>query len=192
MTRFAAVWHDSPTKVLTTLLALSIAGAIVVGSGANFTSTSANPANTFTAGNLSQGNSKSGSAVLSATGMKPGDATTGTVEIANDGDIPGVFTLASSGLAETAGTGGGLLSTKLDLVIRDQGDPAAPSAPGTVVYSGKLGALGTQSLGTFAVGEAHRYHFTVTFPDGGAGGADNAYKKASTSLQFDWVSTETP
>jgi hypothetical protein len=38
-------------------------------------------------------------------------------------------------------------------------------------------------------GSDHRYQFTVNFPDGGAGGADNAYQGASTTVEYDWSST---
>ena len=51
---------------------LVIAASAVVGSGAVFTSTSANPANVFTAGNLHHTNSRDGSAILTASSMKPG------------------------------------------------------------------------------------------------------------------------
>jgi hypothetical protein len=31
--------------------------------------------------------------------------------------------------------------------------------------------------------------FTMTFPDGGTGGADNAYQGASTTVDYNWFST---
>jgi spore coat-associated protein N len=163
---------------------------VVIGSGAAFNSSSANPGNTFSAGNLSQSNSKAGAAILTAASMSPGESTTGTVDITNNGDVPGAFSLSSSNLTNTPASPA--FSSKLDLTVEDCGTPAASCASPSSVYSGKLGALGTQALGTFAAGAAHRYRFTVTFPDGGVpsgpSAGDNAYKGAQTSIQFDWQS----
>lgn len=173
---------------LGTLLA---AAAVAVGSGANFTSSSANPSNTFSAGTLSQTNSKNGAAVLTASNMKPGDpATVGTVDIANSGSISGTFSLAKSGL--TNSDLANPLSAKLTVAIKDcgpwTGSPAvAPDCTGgTPVYSGTIGAMGTQALGAFAGGEKHRYQFNVTFPTGGTAGEDNVYQGDSMSVQYDW------
>ena len=56
--------------------------------------------------------------------------------------------------------------------------------------SGKVGAMGAQSLGSFAAGEARTYKFTVEFPDGGvpasATTGDNAYKGSSMSVGYQW------
>ena len=54
MQRFAAVWHASPQKMVGILFALLLAAMMAVGSGANFNSTSANPGNVVTAGNLAR------------------------------------------------------------------------------------------------------------------------------------------
>lgn len=155
-------------------------------SGANFSSTTANPSNTFSGGVLTHSNSKDGSAILTATKMKPGQSVNGNVIITNTGDIPGTFSLNKSALSDTPGANGGALSGKLDLLIED-----ITGAP-TTVYSGKLDVMGNQALGSFAVSEARTYKFTVTFPDGGAPGSDttgdNAYQGSSMSVQYDWTS----
>jgi hypothetical protein len=183
--RLVALWQVSPLKLVGALFALMLAVAMAVGSGASFNAKTANPNNTFTAGNLAHTNSVNG-VLLSADKIKPGESTTGTVDIANSGDINGVFTLAKSGLTDTPSSPA--LSGKLDLKIEDLGNPTATPAPTPVVkYNGKLGSLGSTALGTFSPNEKHRYKFTLTFPDGGAG-ADNAYKGATTSVQFDWES----
>jgi hypothetical protein len=124
---------------------------------------------------------------MTADKMKPGDSINGTVDIVNTGDINGVFTLGKSGLTDTPSSPA--FSGKLDLKVEDLGSPTASPAPTPVVkYNGKLGAMGATALGTFTPNEKHRYKFTLTFPDGGTGGADNAYKGAATSVQFDWES----
>ncbi len=50
---------------------------VAVGSGASFSSQTANPANTFSSGTLVQSNSKSGLAILTGANMKPGDSQDG-------------------------------------------------------------------------------------------------------------------
>jgi hypothetical protein len=191
MKRMLIAIRTSPRKALAALGAVVLAGAVVIGSGADFTSTSANPNNTFTAGNLTHLNSKAGAAILTASLMQPGDDTTGTVDITNDGDVAGDFSLSKSNLVDTPASPA--FSAKLDLVVEDCEDDTTCASP-TEIYSGKLGAMGTIALGSYAVDETHRYRFTVTFPDGGVPPSpttgDNAYKDASTSVQFDWESVQ--
>jgi spore coat-associated protein N len=184
--RLVALWQVSPLKLVGALFALMLAVAMAVGSGASFNAKTANANNAFTAGNLAHTNSGNG-AIMTADKMKPGDSINGTVDIVNTGDINGVFTLGKSGLTDTPSSPA--FSGKLDLKVEDLGSPTASPAPTPVVkYNGKLGAMGATALGTFTPNEKHRYKFTLTFPDGGTGGADNAYKGAATSVQFDWES----
>lgn len=189
MQRITALWQASPLKLVAALFALSLAAMMAVASGASFTSTSANPGNVVTAGNLTHSNSKAGDVILSVSKLTPGESDTGTVDIANTGDVDGVFTLTKSNVVNSDTVNP--LSAKLDLLVEDLGDPASPTAPATV-YSGKLGAMGAVALGTFAEDEAHRYRFTVTFPDGGtpAGPAsgDNAYKGDDVKVDYAWES----
>ncbi|MEI6726403.1 MAG: hypothetical protein WCN81_09300 [Actinomycetes bacterium] len=190
MKRFKVLFGQRRMQVLLTLAVLLLAVSVVIGSGANFTATSANPANVFSAGNLAQTNSKTGAAILTAALMKPGDTATGTVTITNSGNIPGRFSLSTSNLVDTAGANGGKLSAVLTLKITD----------GTnTVYTGPINAVGTVQLpNTFLpsvfpwpAAAAHTYTFTVTFPDGGTPGTattgDNAYKGSSMTMQFDWT-----
>ena len=170
--------------VLLTLTVLVLAAAALVASSANFTATSQNPGNIFTAGNLKHSNSLDTAAIITMVKMKPTDSVEGDVTLTNDGDIPAAFTLTKTITANTLGLTGGDFRSKLDLAITEGGSP---------VWSGKIGAaMGTIPLGTFpaapAVGSSHTYHFKVTFPDGGSGGADNVYKLASCTAQFDWES----
>jgi spore coat-associated protein N len=177
---------SSPRHLLGALLVALLAFGAVVGSGASFTSKSANPSTTFSAGNLAQSNSKEGAAVLTATGMVPGTSTNGTVTIINSGNLAGTFTLSKAGLTDTPGANGGQLSAVLDLSIQDVTSAASPVS----VYSGKVGAMGAQSLGKFAAGEARTYRFTVTFPDGGTPASpttgDNAYKGSAMNVDYQW------
>lgn len=141
-------------------------------------------------GTFSHSNSRSGSPILTATGLKPGESRAGTVVIANDGTIPGSFTLSKSNLSDTPGPNGGALSGRLDLLVDDVTGPGAPAT----VYSGKLAAMPARALGVLTAAQSRTYRFTVSFPDGGAppgdNSGDNLYKGSSTSVRFDWTSTD--
>src|SRR3984885_13855894 len=190
MTRFKALWRASPRKVLLAFGGLMAAAALAVGSGANFNSTSANPSNVFTAGTISHSNSKASAAILTAANMVPGGTATGTVDIKNTGSANGTFTLTHLTPVDTPASPG--LSKKLTLVVTDLGDPTCVTGcPAAVVlYTGTMFAMpSTVALGSFIPAATHRYQFTVTFPDGGANGADNADQAASTTAEYDWSST---
>jgi spore coat-associated protein N len=171
-----------PRRTIGALAVVLAAVGITVGSGANFTAHAANPANTFTAGTLSIGNGPA-TAVLNATNMKPGDTATGTVDIQNTGSIPGAFTLSTSGVTDVSPS----LLAQLDLRVEDCGTYSptgvAPTCgSGNPVYTGKLDAVGTVPLGTFASSAKHRYQFDVTMPSGIA----TSFQGKTASLSFDW------
>ena len=161
---------------------------MAVASGASFTSTSANTGNIVTAGTLQHGNSEDG-AVLDVSGLKPGDSASGTVDITNTGDVAGVFTLSKANIVNSDPANP--LSAKLDLARRGPRSPRGPGRPGRK-YTGKLGAMGAIDLGTYAPGAAHRYRFTVSFPDGGIPSGpttgDNAYKGDNVKVDYNWES----
>ena len=117
MKRMKVLFGQRRLQVLLTLAVLLLAVSVVIGSGANFTSQSANAGNIFTAGNLSHSNNKSG-AILTADKMKPGDMAPGTVVITNDGDIAGAFTLTNSNVTPVLPA----LSALLTVKIFDQDD----------------------------------------------------------------------
>src|SRR5450756_1519584 len=66
MKRMKFLFGQRRMQVLLTLAVLLLAASVVIGSGANFTSTSANAGNVFTAGNLSHLNSNDGTYILRA------------------------------------------------------------------------------------------------------------------------------
>lgn len=183
MNRIKAASKANPRKALLSLCALAVASAVIFASGANFNSSTANPGNTFTGGNLTHSNSKDGSAILTAAKMKPGESKTGVVDIENTGDIDGVFTLSKAVTAETAG-----FASKLALALTDCKSDGCGNANDSSVYSGSVSGMGAQALGTYAPSDVHRYQYVVTFPDGGLNGADNAYKGATTTVRYDWES----
>ena len=148
------------------------------------------PGETFASGVLSPSNSRDGSAILTAPAMKPGDTASGTVTIANSGDLAGEFSLSASNLTDAQGPNGGSLSQRLELEVVDVTEPGAPAT----LYSGRLGDFDAQALGTWPGGAAHSYRFAVHFPEGGAApsdsGGDNAYLSSSASIQFTFTAIE--
>jgi spore coat-associated protein N len=186
------VLADRPRLALGALLTLLLAAAAVVGSGADFTASSANPSNTFASGTLTIANSKEGTAVLTASNLKPGGtAATGTVDIENTGSLSGAFTLSRTAPVDSDGSNP--LSGKLNLTVVDcgtfsgtaptcgDGDDVTKYSGGTIAQMGTAGHL-ISGLGTYAANEKHRYQFTVQL-DGSAG---NAYQGGTSSVEFDW------
>ena len=178
---------------LMTLGALGLliaAGSVAVYSGASFNFKTANPSNIFTAGILSHSNTKTGAAIVTATGMEPGLSQFGTVTIKNTGNVAGTFTVAKSAVVDVAGTNGGLLSSILTIVVSDVTVPATP----VIKYTGTLTAMSNVALGTFAANESHDYKITLTLPDGGVPTSnttgDNAFQGSSMTCQLDWTSVQ--
>lgn len=180
----------SPRRLLIALTGLIVATAVGIGSGANFNSTSANPGALITTGTILVTDSLAGQSVLNVSLMKPGGSSSGTVNIANGGNLPATFTLAEANLVDTPATPA--FSAELTLQVEDLGNPSCTvGCPAAVtVYSGTLGSMGTVTLGTFPAGATHKYEFIVTFPNGGSGGADNAYGGASTRVDYQWTATQ--
>lgn len=178
-----------------TLLALGTALAAVgvaVGSGADFTSRSANPANTFTAGTLSVDDSRDGAAILRPANMRPGGAPeTGTVDIENRGTITAAFSLGRDRLenTDTGEPNPAPFAAKVNLTVTDCGHfegggaPACGDGDDRSVYQGTLAAMDDDApLGDYSPGERHRYLFAASL-DGSAG---NAYQGDAASARFLW------
>ncbi len=72
-------------KILIPLATMSVAAAVMVGSGATWTSTTQSSVS-VTSGTILHSNSKSGK-TLSVSNLKPGDTSTGTLTITNDGKL---------------------------------------------------------------------------------------------------------
>jgi hypothetical protein len=188
MTRIEVLF-DHPKRTLVVLAAVLAAIGIAIGSGATFTAQSANPSNTFASGTLTMSNSKDNAAILTASNIKPGDTTQGTVDIQNTGSISGTFTVSRSALTNSDATNP--LSGVLDLTIKDCGDFAAGTPTcdvgDPVKYSGTLGAMTSSvALGTYAASEKHRFEFKVTFQSG----AGNEYQGDSSTATFQWDATQ--
>ena len=163
-------------KILVPLTTVLAAGAIAVGSGATFTSTSGNTISAVTSGTLTQTNSKDGQAIFTLSNIKPGDTVTGTLTLTNTGSLAGDFSLTE--VSSTNGFAGSDLS--LDIV---------DTTANTTVYTGTFGGLvdGTKSaLGTWAAGAAHTFKFTVKLSQD----APNADQGKTAGAVYAWDSVQ--
>jgi spore coat-associated protein N len=177
-TRWRALTKN-PRRLIIALALILVAILIAVFATATFTSSSANAGNLVATGDLKVDNSNDGAAILTASGLVPGQSAEGTVTISNTGSAEGNFSLTTTNLTDTPASPP--LSGKLDLVIVDTTNATNPNQ----VYSGKVNAVGTIQLGRWAAGEHHSYKFTATFPNG-TPAEDNPYKNSSTSVDFVW------
>jgi spore coat-associated protein N len=199
--------RDGNRKRTLASLALGlIAIATAVGSGADFSARTANPSNTFSAGALSMENSKDGTAILNAHGMKPGDAPkTGVVDIENTGSIDGVFKVSRDELtsSDPGNDNPSPFATKVAIGVVDCGtfginnsaygpEPATPICGDADDHTLYLGSLANQNspieLGTYQPGEKHRYDFEASL-DASAG---DAYQGDSASARYVFDATQTP
>jgi hypothetical protein len=187
MTRLS-ILIKRPKRTLAALTAVLAAVGVAVGSGADFTATSANPSNTFAAGTLSIDNSKEGVAIFTPSNMRPGGPSqSGTVDIKNTGSLTGTFTLSRTNLTDSDAAHP--LSAKTNLVVTDCGvyvDTTAPTC-GDVddvdKYTGTLAAMNSATaLGSYAANAKHRYLFTATLDSS----ADNDYQGDNASARFQW------
>ena len=163
-------------KILLPLTTVLAAGAIAVGSGATFTSTSGNTISAVTSGTLTQSNSKSGQAIFNLTNLKPGDTLNGSLTLTNTGSLPATFSLTEVSSANA------FTSNNLTLDIVD-------TTAGKTVYSGTFGGLqdGTKNdLGTWPAGQAHAFTFTVKL----AGTTTNDDQGKTANAVYAWDSVQ--
>ena len=163
-------------KVLIPLATVLVAGAVAVGSGATFTSTTNNTISSVTSGTLKHTNSKDGAAIFTIpNNLKPGDVVNGTVTITNTGSLPAAFSLTEV-TSTNAFTG-----ANLTLTITENGT----SEP---VYSGTFGGLqdgAKNALGTYTSNEARTYTFSVKLDPTTPNTDQN--KTATATYQWDSV-----
>ena len=133
------------------------------------------------AGALTLQNDRAGTAILQATGLRPGGVAEGTVTVWATGGGDVALALRHEPGTEEPGTGGGRLSDRLALAIDDVTGPGGP----VPVYSGPLAELDELPLVALAGGGApRRYRFRATFP---SGPDDNAFQGAALAATFVWT-----
>ncbi|HEY7198101.1 MAG TPA: TasA family protein [Gaiellaceae bacterium] len=186
-------------QILLTLLVLGVLGAVAgFGSYSAFTATTTNTGDSFAAGSVSIQDDDSGSAMLSLSNAKPGDADTSCIKVKYTGSLDSSVRL----YAATTGT----LPQYLNVTVT-RGTNSNPSfdsctnftpdatnyngdGPG-VIYNGTLSAMPTTWAAgvvdpkaatpeTWTTNEEHSYKFTVTLLD------NNAAQTLNGTSTFTW------
>lgn len=166
-------------KVLVPLATMLAAGAVAIGSGASFSSTSVHTA-TVTSGILHHANTKDG-ATLAISKIQPNQTQTGTLTITNDGNLDSNFTLTPTNATDSfvAGT--------LNLTITETLNGQAKSAP---VYTGDFAGLSKLSAPIVTeplkVGDVATFTYTVALNSD----APNTDQNQSAGARFTYVTTQ--
>jgi hypothetical protein len=147
-------------STLVTLALLLVVLRLTAFSGATFNWRSVNPTNRVAAGTLTFTNSADGTAIISASDLRPGQSQVGTATLTATGDQVGAYTLGHTTLTDLPF--GTQLSSALTLKIEDiTGTPAA-------LYNGTMASFTSVSLGSWSPAAQRTYRFTVTFPTASA------------------------
>ena len=159
-------------KVLVPLATLLAAGAVAIGSGATWTSSTGTQLS-VTSGSLLHTNSRDG-LTLTVTDLKPGDTLSGSLEIENVGSLDSLLTMAETDSSSTFSPGG------LTLVIL-QGT--------TELYRGDFGGLDAAAidLGELDPGQTTDVTFTVSMPV-----SDTANQGRTAGATYTFVTTQLP
>ena len=175
----------------TVILAIASIGTTVY-TFALFTSSAANGSNDFTTGTIDIAVSPA-SAVLTASGMMPGDTSNGTLTVQNNGT--GSLRYAMTTAATNADGKG--LRDQLSLVIRtkDTNTAGCGNFNGTQLYSGALSAalIGDPATGdqgsdrTLTGASSEVICFRATLPIG----TGNAFQGAATTATFTFSAEQT-
>jgi hypothetical protein len=168
------------TLIMSLVMALGAIGLAVAapGGGQRLASAQIQAAS----GAVTISNSRAGQAVFDAPSMRPGQGVSGTLTIGNHGDVAGDFAVRPTGLHDTPGEYGGVLSQRIELVLFDVTD--MPDAK--TIFDGTPASFAQVSLGKFEPGEERDYLFAATLPDGHGLVDDNLYQGSGMSLGFEW------
>lgn len=184
-------------KVLVPLATLVAAGAVAIGSGATWTSTTDTSID-VTGGNLLHTNDRN-NVTLNLHALKPGDTMSGTLTIKNTGDVDSYLQVIETASTNTfgfdEGAGDPLVERDLKLTIKAAGMTApiydgsfGDWANGEVKYVLDAAGPGKNTLTApvaepAAVGESVSITFTVELIDT----ADNDSQAATASASYDFV-----
>ncbi len=171
-------------KVLVPLATLAIAGAIAVGSGATFTSTTASTT-AVSSGAVTHANDVS---KLDIGNIKPGDTIKGTVTVTNTGSLDSTLSLR-----QVSATNGFVADDlQLTLTHTDSGTALTAATP---FYTGDFAKFATKDLGALAAdpdgsGPAKGGSATVQWAVTLKQSAANANEGKSATANYEWVSTQ--
>jgi len=116
-------------------------------------------------------------AILTASNLRPGQSVAGSIALANVGESRGRLTLLRTGMVDTPGRFGGPLSEALLLRVEEVGGGS---------WTGPLAGPDALDLGIMEPGEGRSYKLTLTLPDTGGAGRDNAVQGSSVTIDWAW------
>jgi hypothetical protein len=122
--------------------------------------------------------SGSSHAIITASGLLPGESVGGNIALANVGETRGRLTMLRTGMVDTPGPFGGRLSDALMLRVEEVGGGS---------WTGPLAGPDMLDLGVMEPGEGRSYRLTLTLPDTGPGGRDNAVQGSSVTIDWAWA-----
>ena len=122
--------------------------------------------------------SGSSHAIITASGLLPGESVGGNIALANVGETRGRLTMLRTGMVDTPGPFGGRLSGALMLRVEEVGGGS---------WTGPLAGPDMLDLGVMEPGEGRSYRLTLTLPDTGLGGRDNAVQGSSVTIDWAWA-----
>lgn len=154
-------------------------------STAAFSATTDNGANNWTAGTVALSDNDSGTAMFTATGLKPADSGTRCITVTYNGSLAAAVKLHA--------TASGTLGSHLTLTV-EQGSGNAPAActgfvSESTIYSGTVAGLastastfgtGVGSFAPTAAGQTKSYRFVYTVQD------NQAAQGTTASATFTW------
>ena len=117
-------------------------------------------------------------AIITASGLLPGQSVSGNIALANVGESRGRLTLLRTRMLDTPGRFGGRLSDALQLRVEEVGGGA---------WTGPLAGPDMLDLGVMEPGEGRSYRLTLTLPDTGPNGRDNAVQGSSVMIDWAWA-----
>lgn len=161
---------------------------------AAFTASTGNPANTFGAGNVSLTDNKNGTAMFSASALKPGSTDSQCITVNYTGNVASTVKLSAAYTDATAASTG--LAQYLDFTVQEIGLADNCTTPtGTLTafdatdttlatkVTGGLAAPGVSLGWSPSSSESKRYRFTYTLQD------NNAAQNKTASVGFTWTAT---
>jgi hypothetical protein len=148
-------------------------------SDAFYTTSSKDPANSFSAGTVQVSLSKQGE-LVDGSNLKPGVTRTGSVTVTNS-EQKAKLTLGVSAITNTPSTK--TLADVIRVTVRE-------TSPSSVQrYDGLLQDLSNVALGTFAAGERRGYEIELNWP---AADDDTARAGVRTGFEFEWTALSEP
>jgi hypothetical protein len=182
-----AAWAALPAALL-------LSGAVVAGgSYSAFSATTANPTSNWTTGTVVLSDDDAGSALFTATNLKPGSTGSNCITVTSTGSLASAVKLYATAAA------GGTLGSQITLTV-EQGTSSSATTFGScanftstsTLYSGSLTSFGStytsysNSVGSWTPtgsGSENRvYKFTYSLPSNLA----NSYQNTTASLGFTW------